>query len=241
MMSRKTDGPAAIKPPQVAWLRAIVQVGKHQRVLCGQPGCKHSVYAAIHVIEEEGKVFALGSTCFEKRFGAGMPLGLPTYGGGGGRLLTAEERKLLVDNTAALLALFEHERVRDIERLTPLTQRTFEPEPLHTPRAASSPAPSSNVTPWPWIAVGRSMAYFRLRDGSNWVRVFHRDGRNILVPWPVFDGWEECLPARLGQPDLELGGIPLANVVDAVEYLQQQGRPATVCGTWQELRAAARK
>jgi hypothetical protein len=84
------------------------------------------------------------------------------------------------------------------------------------------------------------MGYFRLRDGSSWVRLFHRDGRHILVPWPLFDGWEEALPARFGKPNLELDGIPLINVNDAVAYLRQQGNWNKVCGTWRELQAATR-
>src|SRR5690349_11602752 len=90
-----------------ARLRAIVAVDVIDRVQCQQSGCGHSVYAAIHVVEEEGRLLVLGSTCFAKRYGDAHALGQAQYGGDGGRKLTEEERRMLIQNTAALLAHFE--------------------------------------------------------------------------------------------------------------------------------------
>ena len=74
-----------------------------------QPGCGHGVYAAIHVVEENGQILVLGSTCFAKRFGSAAAVGLPAYsaGGGNGKPLTEDERQLLMNNTAELMARFK--------------------------------------------------------------------------------------------------------------------------------------
>lgn len=90
-----------------ARLRAVVVVDVKDRVQCQQPGCGHSVHAAVHVAEEDGRLLVLGSTCFAKRYGSAHALGHAQYGGGGGRKLTEEERLMLIQNTEALLAHFE--------------------------------------------------------------------------------------------------------------------------------------
>jgi hypothetical protein len=61
-----------------------------------------------------------------------------------------------------------------------------------------------------------------------------------LVPWPVFEGWDEALPGHLGRPDLDLGGYVLANVQAAVAYLQKLGQPCKVFGNWRGLVAGTR-
>ncbi|MES2980224.1 MAG: hypothetical protein V4731_17530, partial [Pseudomonadota bacterium] len=48
------------------------------RVQCQQPGCGHSFYRRIHVVQEAGRLLVLGSTCFEKRFGTALALGNAT-------------------------------------------------------------------------------------------------------------------------------------------------------------------
>jgi hypothetical protein len=57
----------------------------------------------------------LGSDCFAKRYGDGHLASAPGFGGGGGRVLTEAEREMLVNNTKALLAQFEAERLRELE------------------------------------------------------------------------------------------------------------------------------
>lgn len=88
-------------------LRAVVAVDEKDKVRCQQPGCKRSVYAAVHIAEEDGRLLVLGSTCFVKRYGSPHAIGQAHYGGGGGRKLTDEERQMLLQNTAMLLAHFE--------------------------------------------------------------------------------------------------------------------------------------
>lgn len=102
-------------------LRAIVAVDHSDRVQCQNPGCGHSVYAAVHVVEDGDRLLVLGSTCFIKRYGGANALGAALYGGGGGRKLTALETAMLVQNTSALLAHFEAQdaaaRRNDLQRL----------------------------------------------------------------------------------------------------------------------------
>ena len=85
-----------MEQPEPPRLLAIVGVPPKERVLCGQPGCGHGVYAEIHVVQDAGKLLVLGSTCFAKRYGSPKALGTASVGGGGGRQLTPEERVLLV-------------------------------------------------------------------------------------------------------------------------------------------------
>lgn len=181
-----------------ARLLAIVEVDHDQRVRCGNPGCGHSVYKAIHVVQDGQELLVLGSTCFEKRYGLGA-LGAPHYGGGGGRRLTSEERELLLHNTQALLQQFEAEQEALRQRLlrikAELSARTPVPSeatlvrqpqaiaarPLLAPRGAGSQPAVRRSAPWAWMKAGTSMAGFKLRDGTGWVRVQHRDGGQMLT------------------------------------------------------------
>lgn len=207
---------------------------------CQQPGCAHGVYRAIHVVAEgEGeKLTILGSTCFAKRFGRADALGQARYGGGQGRALTAAERQLLVDNTASLLALLEQERVAHeqaaLEKLNAMRAM------LGVRQCAVAAVPQvANGTqlygiPWTWAKPLSSIAYFKMSDGTAWVRVRHKNNEDILMPWPPFEGWDEALPARIGVPDLELGGLRPPNIVESIDYLKRQARSMQV-GIWKEV------
>ena len=142
-----------------ARLLAIVAVLPQKRVQCMQPGCGHGVYAAIHVVEENGQILVLGSTCFAKRFGSASALGLPAYsaGGGNGKPLTEDERQLLMNNTAELMARFkaEHDatmaaaeaRLRELRERAPsfnIVRRPAPPPPPPPPQADSSKANRAN-------------------------------------------------------------------------------------------------
>jgi len=99
-----------MNPSSAPQLLALVEVPRAERVLCGQPGCGHTVWKAIHVVKDGAELLVLGSACFQKRYGLAQALGAPHYGGGGeSRKLTSEERQLLAENTAELLARFEEE------------------------------------------------------------------------------------------------------------------------------------
>ena len=236
-------------------LLTIVEVLSEDKVLCAQPGCGHSVWKAIHVVRDGAELLVLGSTCFEKRYGSGGALGTPSYGGGSSRKLTQEERGLLVENTTAFMArIEEEERLQAIALAEAHAQAMAAerakavPRPaawLHTappthPRfsmAQVKPARALKPCPWPWMKPGTSMGYFELADRSGWVRVLRNDSQQMLVPWPVSDGWDEALPAHIGTPNEELGGYVLFDVVKAVAYLRKVGTRDRVFDSWKKLYA----
>jgi hypothetical protein len=213
-------------------LLAVVEVAHDQRVRCGNPGCGHSVYKAIHIVQMGSERLVLGSTCFDKRFGRGS-LGNAKYGRGVSRPLTPEERELLISNTVLLLQQFEDEMQADKQKLESL-QVTFQA------RSGAGRLPAMGVrrqAPWEWMKPMTSMAGFKLRDGSGWVRAQHRDGRQMLAPWPSFEGWDETLPAHLGSPQEDLGAIQIENVSAAIAYLRERSSWERISGIWTEIAA----
>lgn len=227
-----------------ARLLAIVEVDHDQRVRCGNPGCGHSVYKAVHMVQDGQELLVLGSTCFEKRYGMGA-LGAPHYGGGSGRRLTSEERELLLHNTQALLQQFEAEQEALRQKLlrirAELSARTpISAIPLSVPRGAKPQSAVRRSAPWVWMKPGTSMAGFKLRDGTGWVRVQHREGRQMLTPWPVFDGWDEWLPAHMGRPDIELAAYPVTDVRAVISFLRDRATAEKVSGLWAEIEGVLR-
>ena len=80
-----------------------------------------------------------------------------------------------------------------------------------------------------------SMIRFHLQDGTDWVRVQHKCGAQVLVPGPMFDGWDEALPKRLGVVDRDLGGLVLSDVVPAISYLRERAQWERLSGLWREI------
>ena len=97
--------------PADAYLLAIVEVDKADRIQCQAEGCGHSVYKRIHVVLTGLEFKVLGSQCYGRLYGHASSTGSPQYGSGTGRLLTAEERQVLVENTAAFIDRLETERI----------------------------------------------------------------------------------------------------------------------------------
>lgn len=232
--------PESNHPP--ASLLAIVEVDHNQRVRCGNPGCGHSVYKAIHVVQDSEELLVLGSTCFEKRYGLGA-FGAPHYGGGGGRRLTSEERGLLLHNTEALLHKFktEQEALRQKQlQTTPVPPKQESPTHFVLPHASRSHVARTakqKTPPWHWMRPGTSVAGFKLRDGSCWVRVQHKEGMQMLTPWPVFDGWDEWLPVHLGRADNELNAYRVSDIQADVVFLRNRVVAEKISGVWSEVAA----
>jgi len=235
------------KGPGGATLRAIVALDPKERVRCQQPGCGHSVYAAVHVVEEDGRLLVLGSTCFSKRYGGPEALGAAQYGAGSGRRLSEEEREMLLQNTQALLARFEQEataaarahaaRLEEFWRKQAALTSLRPPAPpprVPSPQAVAhrSAKPSS---PWPWQMAWTSVALFSAPDGRDWVRVQHEDGSQKLVPWPKFEGWTMALPQGVGIADTSLDAIAVDNIVEAIRILQSSGFRGPFVGAWQDV------
>lgn len=99
-------------PESGAYLLAVVEVDKADRIQCQAEGCGHSVYKRIHVVLAGLEFKVLGSQCYDRLHGQTALCGhTPQYGSGSGRLLTPEERLVLVENTAAFIEALEVERV----------------------------------------------------------------------------------------------------------------------------------
>lgn len=233
--SNQQPGP---KPSQ-ANLLAIVEVEKQDAVQCQHLGCNHRVYKRVHVVEESGQLLVLGSSCFEKRYGSGALPAKPSYGGENGKKLSPEERQMLVDNTAAFMERFRLEyeaskaamltKLQSMKAALPglqsRTSQTLKPSGWY---------PSVKRPPWPWVKPLSSVAYFRLKDGTSWVRVQDTQDDQLLMPWPSFDGWDEAFPASVGAPDLDAGGYRVKDIVYTVRYLRDRSEMDRV-GIWSEV------
>lgn len=243
---------SSLESPPRAQLHAIVSVQPEDRVLCVQPNCGRSVFAQIHVVQEGDKLLVLGSKCYGKRYGGAGALGEPRHGGGGGRPLTDAERQLLANNTAALLAQFEQERAATQESLraaevarqaahTAQQQAMLEKRRLLTeafPERNAHPAQALLKTPalpWPWMKPYASLTYFEMQDGTSWMRVTHADGSCLLVPWPMFEAWDESLPAHVGRPHPSIEALVIPDLVHAVAYLRQSTTWEKMCGLWRDM------
>lgn len=245
----------AMTTDQRAQLLAIVEVDQAARVQCQQPGCGHTVWKAVHVVRDEGKMMVLGSTCFAKRYGALTSLGTPAYGPHG-RMLTAEERDLLSRNTQELLERFRSEqaesdaklraRIQELQRGESERGRALADLRAQWRGAASRPLRQTpdlaavRASPWPWMKPMTSMAYFKLDDGSGWVRVQRTDGQQMLVPLPVFDGWDEALPESVGIADEAHQAYRVPDIARAIAYLRQRRTKELVSGVWGEILSASR-
>lgn len=234
----------------IAKLLAIVAVDPSHRILCQNPGCGHTVYAAIHVVDDAGTLLVLGSTCFAKRYGGSMSLGAPAYSaaGTGGERLTEEERRILIENTAELMARFKdrHEEViakakaklkamRD--RLQGISElNTTAPIPQRLTAVQSRPK-----HPWPWQKAGTSLAVVRAPEGQTWVRVQHEDGKQTLAPWPVFEGWDESFPPLVGTPSEELHAYRVNDIAFSLQWLRSRGYSAPEVSRWPEVLAILQK
>lgn len=231
--------------PSHPQLLAIVSVEREQRVLCQNPGCGHGVYAAIHVVQDGGQLLVLGSTCYARRYGGAQALGNPAYsaGTGVGGLLTAQERETLANNTADLIAQLKvrHEAVmaEGEAKLLSLRERVAHQQAerlaLFAPRPAQPRQPPPEH-PWPWQhASNTSVAVVRGPDGHHWVRVLHRDGRQRLAPWPLFEGWEEAFPPSVGSPDETSQAYLVPNIIAGLQWLARRGFSQPQVSRWPEV------
>ena len=124
MNTNSTAEESSQAKPITGLLLAIVSVHPKSRVRCQNPGCGHGVYAAIHVVEEDGQILVLGSTCYAKRYGntanSSATLSGPSWGSG--QQLSDKEREMLVHNTAALIERFQQLRLEEDARILQLAQ-----------------------------------------------------------------------------------------------------------------------
>ncbi|WP_123639254.1 hypothetical protein [Marinimicrobium koreense] len=89
-------------------LLAIIEVDSGDRVLCCAPECKRSVYKRVHVVRDNSQILVFGQTCFRGIY-SDLVSAPSKYTGFHSKVLTEEERRLLVENTEALILRFENE------------------------------------------------------------------------------------------------------------------------------------
>lgn len=73
-----------------------------------------------------------------------------------------------------------------------------------------------------------SFIFYRLRDGTAWVVYTRVDGTQGIVAWPVFEGWDECLPPSVATP---MPGDVAYRAVDLVRVLTFFSAKAVVTRT----------
>lgn len=130
----------------------------------------------------------------------------------------------------------KRKRLREREALVPIPPPVD--APVAPPKYASVPGWTPRKSaPWEWMKANSSVAAFRLNDGSGWVRVQHKDGRQLIVPWPAFEGWDEAMPPAVGRLNLELGGYETGNVGEAISYLRVRATWEKITGVWSEVAA----
>ncbi len=230
-----------------ARLLAIIAVDFEKAVRCQKPGCGHRVYAAVHVVQDDGRYLVLGSSCFAELYGGLMALGSAGYGGGTPRKLTDAERALLESNTAALIAQFEQEEQArlDEEKLRLAEQKAIAEREAQLQLArykqATTPTQRTPIhrptnSPWPWQSSrNTSIGVFTAPDGKVWVRVQHQDGSQKLVPWPAFPGWETAMPPDIGVPDLDVQGYAVKEILPAISLLRNMGFAEPKVGGWRDV------
>ena len=99
------------------------------------------------------------------------------------------------------------------------------------PREADNPRWSA------WRNPKSSFIFYAGSEGNGWLLLQHRDGGQVLLPWPVaIDGWDEALPpSKVGTPDLELGGYRVTHEVNAMVYLARNAAGVRNFSVWSEV------
>ena len=130
-----------------AFLLAVVEVDKKDRVLCQVEGCGHSIFKRVHVMKVDGAFKVLGSDCFKRMYGhLGREASTPQYGSSDGRHLTDDERLLLIENTARFIEQLEIERI-EYERIAALKAAEREHQAHLDASRLTQVSRSANTTP----------------------------------------------------------------------------------------------
>lgn len=72
-------------------------------------------------------------------------------------------------------------------------------------------------------------------DSQVWIRVEHQNGSQKLLPWPAFVGWENALPVEIGDPDPEVQGYAIRDIVQAMRLLASLGYSEPKVGGWRDV------
>ena len=104
---------------------------------------------------------------------------------------------------------------------------------------AASTTVAAVIDESPWVAWRKphsAFMFYGLKDGSGWLLLQHRDGRQVLLPWPVVsEGWDEVLPASVAVLDETLKGLVLAHPVNPFIYLGSRAEMTRITSDLSEL------
>ena len=178
--------------------------------------------------------------------------------------MTGEEREQLVNNTSELvrklqaqynakIQLQEQERsaaaaaeqvlMQDrLERLHSIQQRSDElqeRERYGGPAVRPGSSQRNQELPWAWVDPMRSILLMEMADGTRWLRVQAKGqegGKHHLVPFPLFDGWDEYLPKTYGAINCTLDGYKLTKLLEAIKFMRSlKLRREMVCSSFKEV------
>lgn len=102
-----------------------------------------------------------------------------------------------------------------------------------TPRGTAAAVDES---PWAaWRKPGHAFICYGTRDGEGWVIFPHQDGRLVMAPYPMFDGWDEAVPAHIGVADADLEVLVLSDRLAAMVFLSPRSPMIRTASSWTEL------
>ncbi len=159
-------------------LLGVFEAPKDKRVRCQAPGCHHTVYKRIHVVQEGHCLKVYGSQCFKKIF-EGHPIlrSQPSYTGSTpGRTLTDEERRMLIENTEQFIAYVEQLYKADLED----KQRKAEALKLRS---------SAVLPPTPQTYQSEFTRYGQFNSEEGLLKLAKENVRKYLQVDPELAGW----------------------------------------------------
>lgn len=133
-------------------------------------------------------------------------------------------------------------RLRD-ERQALWRMGGYTPPQAPPPSPVPATAPRASVTvevdesPWAaWRKPRSAFLFYGLKDGSAWVLFARKEGGHVMAPWPEqFEGWDEAMPAKIGEADLDRGVYVLRDQTQTMIFLGALSRKITTASTWVEL------
>lgn len=109
------------------------------------------------------------------------------------------------------------------------------------PLPAPAPPAQEHVDESPWAALRKPQRPFRCygqSDGTGWVLFMHKDGREIMAPYPnAYDGWDEAMPRSIAIPDPDLSVYVVADLPAASIFLGRLAPMLRMASSWSEVLA----
>jgi hypothetical protein len=148
----------------------------------------------------------------------------------------AEVRQRLEDRARTVRD--EAKALRRRDGLPNLAARPVPPPSSHVSSPSVPPLTEMDDSPWSvWRKPRTAFLCYGLPDGTAWVLFTHRDGRHVMAPWPLEEGWDESMPSRIGAADLELGVYVLEDQLKTMVYLGEMRPRVRSASNWTDFLA----